>query len=201
MNIIIAGAGKVGFELAKSLSDDHHVTVIDQNAEALERLHELLDIFSVVGNVEDPATYKKLSDLKVDIFIAVTDSDEANLLATLFVDDSLSVQKKLIRLRNSYFAQSNFLSKIESLKRVFPFQLAAQTMRLLLKYPEANNVKTFADTQIKLISIKVNNPKHEENYHFFSSVDKIVMSFFMILGRLEFYTVIMLLSRTFWRRF
>ncbi len=164
MDIVIAGAGKVGFELARSLSVEHHVVVIDQNAEALERLQELIDIFPIVGNVEDPATYKKLPAEVADIFIAVTDSDEANLLATLFVDDTLRTRKKLIRLRNSYFAQSRFLAKMEHLDKVFPFQLAAETMRLLLEYPEANNVKRFADTRMKLISVKVNNPTHEEKF-------------------------------------
>lgn len=162
MKIIIAGAGKVGFELARSLSSDHQVTVIDQNAEALNRLQELIDIFPIVGNIEDPATYKMLLDTQADIFIAVTDSDEANLLGTLLVDDVTKITRKVIRLRNSYFSQSHFLSSIPNLTRIFPFQLTAETMRFLLQYPEANNVKRFADTEIKLISLKVDNPTYEE---------------------------------------
>jgi trk system potassium uptake protein TrkA len=162
MKIIIAGAGKVGFELARSLSVEHQVTVIDQNAEALSRLQELIDIFPIVGNVEDPATYKMLLDTKADIFIAVTDSDEANLLGTLLIDDGIEIASKVIRLKNSYFSQSHFLSNLKHLKRIFPFQLAAETMRLLLEYPEANNVKQLTDTELKLISIKVDNPTHEE---------------------------------------
>jgi len=164
MKIIVAGAGKVGFELARSLSVDHQVTVIDQNAEALNRLQELIDIFPVVGNVEDPATYRRLPAMEAEIFIAVTDSDEANLLATLLIDDAVSVEKKVIRLRNSYFARSHFLSTLENLTKVFPFQLAAETMGALLEYPEANNVKRFSGTETKLISVKVDNPAHEEKF-------------------------------------
>jgi len=66
MDIIIAGAGKVGFELARVLSVAHNVTVIDKNAEALERLHELIDIFPVVGDIENPMTYKSLLDSRAD---------------------------------------------------------------------------------------------------------------------------------------
>jgi len=56
MDIIIAGAGKVGFELARVLSSTHNVTVIDKNAEALERLQGLIDIFPVVGDIDNPLT-------------------------------------------------------------------------------------------------------------------------------------------------
>jgi len=164
MKIIIAGAGKVGFELARSLSAEHHVTVIDQNVEALNHLQELIDILPIAGNIEDPATYGMLLDCKADIFIAVTDSDEANLLATLLINDIVEVDEKVIRLRNSYFSQSNFLSALGNVQRIFPFQLSAETMRLLLKYPEANNVKQFPGTNLKLISIRVDNPTHEEKF-------------------------------------
>ena len=150
--------------MARSLSVEHQVTVIDQNAEALNRLQELIDIFPIVGNVEDPATYRRLPGKQVEVFIAVTDSDEANLLATLLIDDAVTVENKVIRLRNSYFARSHFLSSLKNLTKIFPFQLAAETMAALLEYPEANNVKRFSGTETKLISVKVDNPAHEEKF-------------------------------------
>ena len=164
MDIIIAGAGKVGFELARSLSNTHQVTIIDQNEGALDRLGELIDIYPVVGNIEDPATFAKLPDDQADVFIAVTDSDEANLLATLLVDDKVEIKRKIIRLKNSYFAQSSLLGNLQNLHSVFPYQLVADTMKLLMKYPEANNVKEFANTNMKLISVKVNNINHEDKF-------------------------------------
>ncbi len=162
MTIIIAGAGKVGFQLARSLSTHHQVTVIDQNAEALNRLQELIDIFPVHGNIENPQTYMALLESKADVFIAVSDSDEANLISTLLIDDHIEVERKIIRLRNSYFSESQTLSSFGNLQRIFPFQLAAETIRALLAHPEANNVKTFAMAKSKLISIKVDNPVYEE---------------------------------------
>ncbi len=161
MNIIIAGAGKVGFELARSLSHHHEVTVIDRNAEALERLGELIDIYPLTGDIENPETYRALLDSHVDLFIAVTDSDEANILSTLLATDTTRIDRRIIRLRNSYFEQSAFLANLGALERVFPFRLAAETVRLLLAYPGANNVKQFAGTETKLISIQVDNPLHE----------------------------------------
>ena len=162
MKIVIAGAGKVGFELARSLSVEHDVTVIDKNAEALERLGELIDIYPLTGDIQNPMTYRALLDSEVDIFIAVTDSDEANILSTLLANDSTRIHRRIIRLSNSYFEQSRFLAGLGDTERVFPFRLAAETVRMLLAYPGANNVKHFPDTDLKLISIKVDNPLHEE---------------------------------------
>jgi trk system potassium uptake protein TrkA len=112
MNIIIAGAGKVGFNLARTLSHAHNVTVIDRNAEALQRLQESLDILPVHGNIEDPQTYRKLIDHEADLFIAVTNLDEANLISTLIVDDQIQVERKIIRLRNQFFSRSSVLEKL-----------------------------------------------------------------------------------------
>lgn len=91
----------------------------------------------------------------MDLFIAVTDSDEANLLSTLIVDDALTIQKKIIRLKNDYFAQSHVLSKLGVDNVVFPDSATAQKVKALFDFPKANNVKTFLQCNFKLISIKV----------------------------------------------
>ena len=161
MKIVIAGAGKVGFELARALSQDHDVTVIDKNAQALERLGELIDIYPVTGDIKNPATYRRLLDQQVDVFIAVTDSDEANILSVLIASDTIAIDRRIIRLRDDVFAQSRFLNQTGALEPVFPYRLSAETVRWLLRYPEANNVKHFAHTRHALISIKVDNPLHE----------------------------------------
>jgi len=162
MKIVIAGAGKVGFELARALSTEHDVTVIDKNEQALERLGDLIDIYPLVGDIENPLTYRTLLDRQVDLFIAVTDSDEANILSVLLANDSVEIDRKIIRLRNSYFEASQFLTGLGDLELVFPFRLSAETIRQLLIYPGANNVKQFSHTATKLISVKVDNPNHEK---------------------------------------
>ena len=162
MDIVIAGAGKVGFELARVLSVAHNVTVIDKNSEALDRLHELIDVFPVVGDIENPLTYHSILDSRADIFIAVTDSDEANLLSTLIISDKVDIGKKIIRLRNGYFARSSIIETLGISESIFPFALSAETIRLLLQYPEANNVKRISDSTAKLVSIRVDNSDFEE---------------------------------------
>jgi trk system potassium uptake protein TrkA len=162
MNIIIAGAGKVGFNLARTLSHAHNVTVIDRNAEALQRLQESLDILPVHGNIEDPQTYRKLIDHEADLFIAVTNLDEANLISTLIVDDQIQVKRKIIRLRNQFFSRSSILERLGADETVFPLELSSRGVASLLEYPRANNVKRFPDTGLKLFSLRVAQPVEAE---------------------------------------
>lgn len=154
MDIIIAGAGKVGYNLARTLSPVHNVTVIDRNAEALHRLQESLDILPVNGDIEDPLTYRKLIDREADLFIAVTNMDEANLISTLIAGDAIGVKRKMIRLRNEFFAKSSIREKLGISEAVFPLQLTSQTVEQLFAYPRANNVKTFDFCIQKLISVR-----------------------------------------------
>lgn len=155
MDIIIAGAGKVGYNLAKTLSIGHNVTVIDKNGEALKRLQENLDILPIQGNIEDPLTYEKSIDKNIDLFIAVTNSDEANIISTIIANDTIKIERKFIRLQNDFFAKSSIKEKIGIDKTVFPIQLTSKSIATLLKYPKANNVKTFKHTEFKLISVRI----------------------------------------------
>ena len=156
MEIIIAGAGSVGFKLAKTLSVKHNIVLIDKNKETLNRIVESLDIMPLYGYVENPELYQNLLDQSYDIFIAVTDSDEANLFATLMADDILEVEKKIIRLHNAYFSKSSIAQKLGIDEVIFPYTTTAQSVKLLLDFPKANNVKKFYFMPHKLISIYVN---------------------------------------------
>ncbi len=153
MDIIIAGAGMVGFKLAQTLSLKHNIIIIDKNKEALSKLAESIDVMPVHGNIEDPDTYKGFMDRHFDIFIAVTDNDEANILSTLIADDTIDVDKKIIRLRNPYFAKSTIAQKLRIDEAVFPFIEAAGSIEQLLKFPKAHNVKNFIFTSHSLVSV------------------------------------------------
>jgi len=163
MDIIIAGAGRVGFRLAKTLCTKHNVTVIDQNEDALNRLQESIDILAIVGNIENPKTYDSLVDRESDLFIAVTDMDETNIISTLIASETINVRDKIIRLRNEFFAKSSIGEKIGITASVFPFHLSANSVKSLLDFPKANNVKTFDEFEQKLISVRAASSISLEN--------------------------------------
>ncbi len=163
MDIIIAGVGGVGFRLAKALSVGHNVIVMDRNTDALAKLQESIDVLTLGGNVEDPKTYEALIEKTYDLFIAVTDSDEINIISSLIAEEKIKVRQKIIRLRNEFFARSSIAQKVGITEAVFPFELTALSIKALLDFPKANNVKSFSGTNLKLISVKAFLENPSEN--------------------------------------
>ena len=155
MNIIIAGAGKVGFNLARTLSIGHNVTIIDKNSAALHRIQESLDILPMNGNVEDSKTYEHFIDKKIDLFIAVTNSDNVNLISTLMAGSVLEIERKFVRIQKHFYADTKVQEKLAIDKMIFPIKLASQAIVSLLHYPRANNVKYFKYTDYRLISLRI----------------------------------------------
>jgi len=157
MNIIIAGAGKVGFNLAKKLSIAHNVTIIDINSEALHRIQENIDIMAIHGDVEDIKTYKEIKNRDIDLFIAVTNIDNTNLVSSLVADNILKIDKKIVRLKRESFNNQNIKDSFKIDKFIFPIELASKTVSSLLMSPKANNIKYFQYTDYELISVMVSN--------------------------------------------
>ena len=81
MNIIICGAGRVGFTIAKLLSEQgHSITVIDQSSEDIQKINDSLDVKAIVGKATYPSILEKANASETDMIIAVTRNDEINML-------------------------------------------------------------------------------------------------------------------------
>ena len=164
MNIIVAGVGKVGYALAKTLSANHNVYVIEKNRQLIEKINESIDVMPIAGDVVNPQTYEPLEELEFDIFIAVTDSDETNILSTLIADDKITLKSKIVRLKNPYFANSTISNKLGIKKSVFPFIATAKSIGSLVEFPKANNVKKIPFSSHKLISVRADEAVYK-NYN------------------------------------
>ncbi len=154
MNIIIAGAGKVGFNLAKTLSIGHNVTIIDKNPDALYRIQESLDILPLKGDLEESKTYDYFKDTPIDLFIAVTNEDNVNLISTMIADSVLRIDRTFVRLQKHFKDVFIIKEKLGVDEIIFPLRLASKGVASLLHYPKANNVKLFKYTKHKLISVR-----------------------------------------------
>jgi len=141
--------------LAKALCLGHNVIVIDKNAEALHTIQESIDIFPMRGDVETSQTYKNLPHKEIDLFIAVTNLDNVNLVAVLMADSVLQIKKKFVRLQKYFSDESIIKERLNIDEIIFPIELASSSISSLLGYPKANNVKFFKYTQHKLISVRV----------------------------------------------
>ena len=95
MNIIICGAGRVGFTIAKILSEQSHsITVIDQSSEDIQKIDDTLDVKSIVGKATYPSILEKANASEADMIIAVTRNDEINMLICQIAYSIFNVQKK-----------------------------------------------------------------------------------------------------------
>ncbi len=167
MNIIISGAGKVGFNLAKTLSLGHNVTIIDKNVDALLKIQESLDVLILHGSSENRAVYEKVENKNINLFIAVTDDDNSKLVSLMVADTVLNIKKRMIRIKNQFLNNQEIIDKFGIDKLIFPIDIASKTISTLLAYPETNNVKFLTHTKYKLISILV--PAYFEPKLFYSS--------------------------------
>lgn len=159
MKIIIVGAGEVGFHIASRLSlENKDVIVIEKNADALRRIHENLDVQTIEGCGSNPAILEQAGIKEADILLVVTDSDEANLVASLFASILSPTTVKLARIRGEeYLIYQDALAqdpyRIDVM--INPEVEAVKTVVRLLQVPGAVDVGEFADGRIKVIGVRL----------------------------------------------
>lgn len=153
MNVVIAGAGKVGYFLAKELMEDNEVTIIDSNEKTIQNIDETLDVLSIHGDVENPHSYRSIKQ-DIDLFIAVTDSDEVNLLSSLIIDNVVHVKEKIVRLKNNFFMSDKIKEKLNITEIITPSIDVANMFGYLIDFPHVNNIKTFDYTEAILLSVR-----------------------------------------------
>ena len=146
MNIVIMGCGKVGSELALTLTGDgHSVAVIDKLHKALEQGSEELDVLTGEGDGVDTSVLREAGIESADVFIAVSASDELNILASLIAKQISNVET-IARVRNPiYYRETGAsLGKMGITKVINPERLAAGDIYSLLTYPALSRVDFFA---------------------------------------------------------
>ena len=157
MQIIIVGCGKVGQTLAEQLSNENHdIVVIDTNAEKLRTITGEVDAMGIVGN---GASYQTLVDAGIkdaDLLIAVTNSDEQNLLCCVIAKKASNC-KTIARVRNPiYYAERDFLREELGLAMIInPELTSASEIARLFQFPSAIKIDTFAKGRIEMIHFRV----------------------------------------------
>jgi len=162
MNIIICGAGRVGFTIAKILSEQgHSITVIDQSSEDIQKIDDTLDVKSIVGKATYPSILEKANALDADMIIAVTRNDEINMLICQIAFSIFNVQKKIARIRSQDYLNPKF-TKVYN-KENLPIDVIispeieiAKSLQRKLEAPGALDNVPFADNKIRLLEILIN---------------------------------------------
>lgn len=153
MKICIVGAGRIGVALAERLSGENHdITVIDKNEKAVEHISNTLDIIGYVGNGATYPTLEEAGAADADLLIAVTATDEINMIACL-IAHKLGAKYTAARIRNpEYHAQLHHLRDELGLSMAInPELAAAEEIARILRFPSANYVELFAKGAAELV--------------------------------------------------
>ena len=162
MKIIILGAGQVGGTLAESLvAENNDLTVVDMNPERLALLQDRLDLRTVLGHAAHPSVLQRAGAGDADMVVAVTQSDETNLVACRLCASEFNVPTRVARLRSlDYLAQDDDDGTTLARKHfavdhtISPEQEITHYLRRLIEHPEALQVLDFADGRVRLVAVR-----------------------------------------------
>lgn len=159
MKIIILGAGQVGGTLAEHLtSEDNDITIVDQNLKLLQALDEKYDVRAVVGHAAHPSVLRRAGAEDADMVIAVTDSDETNMLACQISYTIFNTPMKIARVRSTEYMLYQELFDNRAIPidvLISPEQLITRYIKRLIEYPGALQVLDFAGGQVQCVGLRV----------------------------------------------
>jgi len=161
MNIIICGAGRVGFTIAKILSEQgHSITIIDQSSDDIQKIDDILDVKSIVGKGTYPSILEKANAADADMIIAVTRNDEINMLICQIAFSIFNVPKKIARIRSQDYLNPKF-TKVYN-KENLPIDVIispeieiAKSLQRKLEAPGSLDNVPFANNKIRLLEILI----------------------------------------------
>ena len=162
MNIIICGAGRVGFTIAKQLSEQgHSITVIDPSSEDIQKIDDALDVKAIVGKGTYPSILEKANAAETDMIIAVTRNDEINMVICQIAFSIFNIPKKIARIRSQDYLNPKFTRVYN--KENLPIDVIispeieiAKSIQRKLEAPGALDSVPFAENKIRLLEILIN---------------------------------------------
>ena len=156
MKILILGAGQVGSSAAYHLSREeaNEVTVVDMRPDVLRDLQDRLDIRTVVGHAAYPDVLARAGASDADIVVALTDSDETNMVACQVAYTQFHTPTKIARIRSAEYMSAKKLFAQDAIPidvRISPEQLVCEFIEQLILYPGASQVLDFAGGRVRLV--------------------------------------------------
>jgi len=159
MKIIILGAGQVGGSLAENLvGENNDITIIDSSIERLQDLQDRFDLRVVQGSASSPSVLSEAGADDADMLIAVTNSDEVNMVACQIAFTLFNVPKKIARIRSQSIVMHEkelFHSDAFPIDHIIaPEKLVSDYIMQLIEHPGALQVASFADGKVGLVAIR-----------------------------------------------
>jgi len=180
VKILILGAGQVGSSVAEGLvSEENDITLVDTDAEQLHYLQDRFDLRTVCGNASLPSVLRQAGIEDADLLIAVTQSDQVNLVTCKIAQSIFKVPERIARLRSPEFLSDEILLSEDNFAVNFvicPEQIITDYILRLVDFPEALQVLDFAGGRISMVAVRayeggllVGHPISEMDTHFSSA--------------------------------
>ena len=157
MKIIVVGAGKVGYSVAKILSEEgHDITVIDRDPETITHLSNELDVICVEGSATNHETLLGAGAAEADLLMAATQQDEVNMVCGITAR-KLGTKHVIARIRDTeYLRQTEFLREVLGLSiTINPEYECAKEIARILRFPSAARVDTFSKGSVEIVEHRV----------------------------------------------
>lgn len=159
MNILILGAGEVGFHIAQRLaSEGNNVTVVDNNPQHLERVADSMDVRTVLGHASHPSVLAQAGAASAELLIAATLNDEVNMLACQVAHSLFKVTTKMARIREPDYSQAAGLFGRDELpidRIISPETEAAKAVLKRFQIASAADAQDFADGKVQLLGLRI----------------------------------------------
>lgn len=159
MKVLVAGAGQVGFNIARYLcATGYDVTIIDQRPELVQKIGDSLDIQAMVGFASHPGVLEEAGAADADMLIAVTQVDEINMVACNVAHTLFNVPTKIARIRQQAYLETRWQDLFRSQHVpidviISPEVEVARAIALRLEVPGAVNCVTFAEDKVRLVAV------------------------------------------------
>lgn len=158
MRVVILGAGQVGSSVAENLaSEANDITVVDTDAERLRKLQDRFDLRTVIGNAGHPEILERAGLRDADLILAVTQSDETNLVACKLAATMFNVPTKIARIRAADYLSHPEMFSAENFAVdtvICPEQVLTDYIAKLIEFPESLQVLEFAEGRVSLVAVR-----------------------------------------------
>jgi len=157
LHIVITGGGKVGSTLCQDLArENHDVVIIDIDPQVVERLIDIADVTGCVGSGTNAELLKSAGVPECDVFIAVTESDEVNIISSV-IAHKLGAKEVITRVRNpDYSSQLPFLKENLGISMMInPEMEAAMAIAHIVRFPSAISIESFAGGRVHMVEVSV----------------------------------------------
>ncbi len=169
MKVLICGAGQVGYNIASYLADENNnVTIVDQDPELISQVNEDLDVNGIVGFASNPDTLSMANASDMDLMIAVTRSDEVNMVACQVGHSLFGIPKKIARIRDQSYRKAEWANLFSRTHMpidviISPEAIVAEDIYNRLSVPGTTYVSTLAEGKMHLIGAICNEDSPLQN--------------------------------------